>query len=323
MSDTLTPIARLTRDIKLGALTLGDHEARYLVDAYYIIQDDRKRSKSQLNELSKAGEPNSVIEWLFDQNETLENQIKVALDHYTQAHPVGAFMRGTTGIGPVISAGLLAHIDITKAPTAGHIWQFAGIAGDNQRPWLKGEKRPFNATLKVLCYKAGDSFMKFSNHEKCYYGHTYKYRKNYEQYGNDEGKYVEQANVGAERVKKTTDAWPWYAGCYPAGTTKRFADCDGLKIKEVSSTKRTEIMNKWRLEFLRGVKREPGTGLPMLPPGHIDARARRYAVKLFLSHLHDEWYRIHFKKEPPLPYPIVHIPGHEHFVALPGPGYAA
>jgi hypothetical protein len=48
-----------------------------------------------------------------------------------------------------------------------------------------------------------------------------------------------------------------------------------------------------------------------LPPGQIDARARRYAVKLFLSHLHEVWYKAHFGKAPPLPYPIA-ILGHAH-----------
>jgi hypothetical protein len=44
---------------------------------------------------------------------------------------------------------LLARIDIVKAPTAGHIWRYAGL--DPTVRWNKGEKRPWNAGLKVLC----------------------------------------------------------------------------------------------------------------------------------------------------------------------------
>jgi hypothetical protein len=29
-----------------------------------------------------------------------------------------------------------------------------------------------------------------------------------------------------------------------------------------------------------------------LPPAHLDARARRYAVKIFLSHLYAEWRKL-------------------------------
>jgi ribosomal protein L13 len=54
----------------------------------------------------------------------------------------------------------------------------------------------------------------------------------------------------------------------------------------------------------------------MLPPAHIDARARRYAVKLFLSHLHEVMYWYEFKKAPPYPYPMAHM-GHAHQVPVP------
>ena len=37
----LTPITRLSRDLRTAAATLTDREARYLVDAYYLIQNNR------------------------------------------------------------------------------------------------------------------------------------------------------------------------------------------------------------------------------------------------------------------------------------------
>lgn len=263
----LDPVARLTRDLRVGALSLGDKEARFLVDSYYIIQDDRKRSKSQLSELDRSNEPNSIIEWFFDQNSILEKEIQKALDAYTSGHPMGSWMRQIYGTGPVISAGILAHIDIKKAPTAGHIWHFAGIAGDNQRPWLKGQKRPFNAALKTLCWKTGQSFMKFSNNPQCFYGKIYRERKEFEIKNNEEKKYFDQAKKAAEKVGKTTEAFKYYS--------------EGK-----------------------------------LPPAHIDARARRYAVKLFLSHLHDVWYKQEFKTAPPNPYPIAHL-NHAHYIPPP------
>jgi hypothetical protein len=53
-----------------------------------------------------------------------------------------------------------------------------------------------------------------------------------------------------------------------------------------------------------------------LPPAHIHARAKRYAVKLFLAHLHEVWYTKHFGEAPPKPYPIA-ILGHAHYLAPP------
>jgi hypothetical protein len=292
----LEPVNRMSRDIRRAAALLGPDEVRHLVDAYYIMQEDRKRAKGQERALDASGEPHSVISWLFAQSGTLEKQIRSALDVYTENHVMGSWMRQIYGIGPVISAGLLAHIHMgywcqichghepadcearqkdpklefkphnylaeISCPTVGHIWSFAGWAADQQTPWEKGQKRPFNAKLKVLCWKAGQSFMKFSNQPECFYGRIYRERKDYEMAKNERLEYAQQAAVGAKRVARTTEAYKYYS------------------------------INK-------------------LPPGHIDARARRYAVKLFLAHLHGEWYQRQFGKPAPLPYPIAHL-GHVH-----------
>jgi hypothetical protein len=260
-----TAITRLTKDLITAAKTLSSQEARYLVDYYYISQEDRKRAHNQERAMIETVEPCAVIGWLADQSTRLENQIKRALDSYAKSHVMGEWMYSITGIGPVISAGLLAHIDITKAPTVGHIWRYAGL--DPTSKWEKGCKRPWNAKLKTLCWKIGQSFMKLSNNENCFYGKIYKERKALEIANNEAGKYTEQAKAGAERVGKTTEAYKHYM----AGK---------------------------------------------LPPAQIDARARRYAVKLFLAHLHSVWYEKHFGTPAPKPYPIA-ILGHIHEIKPP------
>lgn len=264
-SSNMHPIQKLTKDLKVAATKLSDDEARFLVDYYYICQEDRKRSTNQVRALDESNEPNAVLGWLAEQSESLEGQIKKALDVYTEAHVMGAWMRQIVGIGPVISAGLLAHIDINKAPTVGHIWRYAGL--DPTSKWEKGEKRPWNAGLKTLCWKAGQSFMKFSGRADCYYGKIYKERKAYEIARNERGDNKDLATSLLSKYNKSTEAY-----------------------KHLSN----------------GV----------LPPAQIDARARRYAVKLFLSHLHGAWYEVHFGTKPPLPYPIAHM-GHAHFIPAP------
>jgi hypothetical protein len=53
-----------------------------------------------------------------------------------------------------------------------------------------------------------------------------------------------------------------------------------------------------------------------LPPAQIDARARRWAVKLFLSHLHDVWWEMDTGEKPPKPYVMDHL-GHAHMIVPP------
>jgi len=253
-------ISKLTKDLKRAAITLSDDEARFLVDQYYMSQDNRKRAANQCRSLAESGEPNSLLRHLADQNESLEGQIKRALGTYAENHPVGKWMTSVYGIGPVLSAGLLAHIDINKAPTAGHIWAYAGL--DPTKKWEKGQRRPWNAKLKTLCWLIGQSFMKFSKREECLYGKLYLEKKEYYRSKNEAGDYKEEATKRKDAVGKNTDAYKYYS---------------------------------------QG----------KLPPAQIDARARRWVVKLFLSHLHEVWYIHAFGTKPPAPYPIA-ILGHAH-----------
>ncbi len=263
----LTPVIRLSRDLKVAARQLSDHEARFLVAAYYQMQEDRIRASHQERTLAEAGEPNSIMVWMSDQRASLERQVARALDYYSGAHPVGEWARSIVGIGPVIAAGLLAHIDIQKAPTAGHIWRYAGL--DPTQKWEKGQKRPWNAQLKTLCWKIGESFVKVSGNEKDVYGKVYRQRKELETTRNAEGAYAAQA---AEILQKR----------------KFGADTEARKHYEAGR----------------------------LPPAHIHARAKRYAVKLFLAHYqHVAWFKT-TGTEPARPSIIEHG-GHVHFIAPP------
>jgi len=258
MTDTamIEPIRRLTTDERKAAVTLGKDEARFLVDAYYQMQDARIRADGQVRSMSD--EPHATLEWFGAMNSTLEQQIKGALDKYSMATPVGEWMRRQKGIGPVIAAGFLAHLDITKANTAGAFWSFAGL--DPRVEWKKGEKRPWNASLKTLCWKLGESFVKVSGHEDAYYGKIYADRKALEMQRNEAGEFAAQAEAKLAKYKigKSTDAYKAYS-------------------------------------------------VGKLPPAHIHARAKRYAVKLFLAHLHEVMWRDEYETEPPLPYAIAHL----------------
>ena len=185
------PIQVLTRDLKAAAATLTATEARYLVDYYYTMQENRKRADNQVRALGEAVEPHSIILWLANNTDTLERNIRSALLAYSSHNPVGAWSMSIRGIGPVIAAGLLAHIDITKAPTVGHIWRFAGL--DPTVKWEKKSKRPWNAQLKTLCWKIGESFVKQSGNDDSIYSRVYKERKQLETERNEAGAFKDQA----------------------------------------------------------------------------------------------------------------------------------
>lgn len=207
-------IRRLDRDLRDASRLLGRKEARYLTDRYYQIQEFRKASAYQVR--SADAEPNRVLAWVFESMRRMEDNVKRSLGEFTGEYRVGAWLQSLTGIGPVLSAGFLSHLDVRKAPTAGHFWRFAGL--DPTVAWGKGQKRPWNARLKVLCFKAEDCFVKFCNHKNDHYGRLYLRRKEYEQARNDRGELADQARAALEKKNfgKETDARKHYeAGKLP------------------------------------------------------------------------------------------------------------
>lgn len=205
------PVRRLTRDEMNAAETMTDQEARYLVDTYYQMQEFRKRTANQTRTATQMEEPNDTLRWYVDEFAKLEGQIKRALDRYSSTNMPGQWSRSIVGIGPVIAAGLMAHIDFERAKTAGAIWRYAGL--DPTSVWNKGEKRPWNASLKVICWKIGESFVKVSGNDEDIYGKVYIERKALEAGRNEAGEYADQAKAKLERfnIGKTTDAYAHYS----------------------------------------------------------------------------------------------------------------
>lgn len=299
----LTPVEKITRDIKNAARMIDAAEARFLVDAYYKSQRDRIRSAHQVRTLAKEGEPSDVVDWLRMQSNVLEQSVKGALDVYSTSRFDGEWLRSIVGIGPVIAAGLMAHIDIRQAPTAGHIWRFAGL--DPTTKWVKGKIRPHNGALKRLCWIVGESFTKFAGHESCLYGKVWWERKQLEIQRNDLGLFADQAKVSlaTKDFSKDTGAKRWYQGEYPAGTCAALMALNDLSEREA---------------YLKRVRVEPGQGVAMLPPARIHLRAQRYAVKLFLAHYHHVLHEGVLKLPPPRPYILQAQPHiHTHFLAPP------
>lgn len=205
-------IVKLTKDLRDAAATLTKEEVRFLVDYYYTLQNDRIRAKNRLRAFSENKEPHELITWLSDNTAYLEKQIGKALLAYADSTFVGKWCLSVHGIGGVLTAGLLAHIDIEKAPNVGHINSFAGIA-PNGKKWEKGGKRPFNARLKVLTWKIGESFVKVSGNQDAYYGQLYRQAKDALVIKNDTKAFADQCVeiLAAKKWDKATDAFKAYS----------------------------------------------------------------------------------------------------------------
>jgi hypothetical protein len=259
-------------DVRSMAVPSDVHTIRELVKIYYRIQKDRMACANQSRQLEKLGKSNELTEHIAKNLQYMERSLIYPFRYFSNSYVAGRWSISQYGIGPVITAGLLSNIDISKAPTVGSIWRFAGM--DPTVVWAKGEKRPWNDDLKTLVWKIGQSFMKFSNNDACFYGKLYKQDKQRRINLNESGAY-------AENAKRILESKNWRA-------------------------------NKSRDTLSSG----------MLPPAQIDAQARRFAAKIFLSHFHTVWYEDYHTElqgkpvRAPRPYAIAHG-GHTHMIEIP------
>lgn len=327
-------VERLSKDLAAAAKLLGRREARYLVDLHYQMQDFRIQAGQQCKAHKDVGEPHRLITWVFESARVIEENIVKALDIFTREYRVGRWMQSILGIGPIMSAGLLAHLEmepwkcaVTTVPkdrctpenphpggqcrrhrmtTVGHFWSYAGL--NPTRKWEAGKVRPWNARLKTLCaFKIGESFVKVQNRPKDFYGRLFASRKNLEWQMNLEGRLQHECQrmLREYPISKSTNAYQWYTG---------------------------KVDPKWAQEIVQSDKTFPATipesallsngkAFPMLPPAHIHARARRWVVKLFLSHLHHVMHVDWFGTEPPMPYVFEHPNGVDHRELIPPPNW--
>jgi hypothetical protein len=251
--DTPGALSKLHKDLRDAADTMSAQEIRYIVDTYYTVQNYRLRSANQIRALSKSEEPVALLEWIQAGISDLEKEITKWMLRYASSSETGQWALSICGIGPVIAAGMLAHLDMTKTTNINKWWAFAGF--DPTKTWQKGQKRPWNAKLKVLGYKAGESFVKVQNNKNDVYGQLFVEKKRLYTARNAAGVYSDRA----EQIL----------------ATKKFGDDTDAK-KHYSEGK--------------------------LPPAHIHAMARRWTIKIFMSHLWQIAYEETYKTVAPNPW---------------------
>jgi hypothetical protein len=212
-------------------------ESKDVADAVELYYDAQKLRIMHANK-ERSEAPRELTQWFGKWLLIGEHVISGKLKQWVNSDrsPQEAkWAYSQSGIGPIIAAGLAAHVNLEKAQTPSAVWKFAGLAPGFDRK-QKGVKLPYNARLKVLCWKLGESFVKVSGKEGATYGHLYAQFKAEEIKRNDSGGYAEAA---ARELR-----------------TKKISDKD----------------TKAKLEAGR------------LTDGHLHARAKRRAVKIFLVH---------------------------------------
>ncbi len=299
-------LAAMRKDLKTASTKLGRKEVQYLVKMYYDFQKYRIVSNNRIKAVEKRDDgPVACLGFFKGHFEDLEKTMIVPLKNYVENDPVGQWLISQRGIGPVIAAGFLSFLDVTRASSASHFISYAGL--DPSMSWdlkakqwkrthtkhdpatgkrifigetLMGRKRPFNLELKTLCFKFSKSIVMVGGDGE--YRKIYDARKAQEVQYNAAGMFREQALMLLERLNR--------------------GDTDSLLTEDyddMSDEDREKEVSKYRKTLAQG----------QLVPAHLDARARRYLNTIFLNHIFQVMYELHYKAPAPIPYALAHL-GH-------------
>ncbi|MEA3400763.1 MAG: transposase [Armatimonadota bacterium] len=301
-------IVRELRDI---AGDLQRREARTLVDWYYQVQEYRKRADNQLL-AQELGDVAALpfVTWMGASVTTLEADLKHMLEDFAAADPVGQWAMSVRGVGPVISAGLLAHIDIARAPTVGSIWRFAGL--DPSLTWcaeheakalvaeVLGDRevtREHIAAAAARLNRSPQSLLNLWPTDK----------------DTGERKPLTRDNfVSAVKTRPYNGRLKtlcWKIGESFVKQSGRDDDVYGhLYLSRKQYEHERNDAGELEVQAVAMLRRNPNHAQAAiyrqgrLPDGHLHSRAKRWAVKLFLSHWHEVAYWEHYGEPPPKPY---------------------
>ena len=239
---------------------LDDNSVRKIVASYHKIQE----AKDSIEYLLRDEDDIELVELMLDSLDSIESIIKRPLTNYSTASVVGEWCINQYGLGPVLTAGVMSHVDITKANTAGALWRYAGFEPSLQ----DSPKVSFNGELKNICWKIGLNFAKYANRTKCFYGQLYL----------------------RDRTRRTED-----------NNNLMYADRAYELLDNVSSKNKPNIAS---------------LSMGKLPQEQIDAQARRFAIKMFLSHYHAIAYQEYYNTVPDSP-SFIYIDGEKEEVQIP------
>lgn len=344
----LAALKLLDKDTKVAARQLDRSGARPLVYTYYRTQKLRIVLGNQIAALVRSGSNSAVLRHFYDQYRAQERQMVQVLGAWAKGsdeHPnvPGNWLLGQKGIGPVLAAGILAYIDITRAPVVGHIWRFAGL--DPTAVWIN--KADLRKKLNEQSFDFGqpitqDAIMQVAEvvNRKWYnLMKTAIPRETLAEHSETEPRDL-MHTITMDSLLSAASLRPhsaefkvimWRVGDSFVKTStnsedgKRKAGYYGMMYRQrkqwaVAKNERggyRELAAQTLVERnIQDKKTRATYESGKLPDGRIELMSRRYAEKLLLSHLHHVMYKDHYGVEPPKPYPIAYL-GHVHYLPPP------
>ena len=330
-------VAKIDKSIIESIVSVpSKEEARYLQDIYYQTQDKRIVIQSQLRAIKQGTDGDKdekgnmmFLEYYYYNTKLMEDQIKKALEAFTDSYYLSRWAKQVTGIGPVISTCLAANLDITVNETgndtdmhAGSWWSYCGL-NDNNRPWIgKAEATEIvnkcveehdgnitDETVYAICAKTQWKFSHYENNCK-----------------DKSGKWLKDKLINYSCVipyNKSLKLLMYKIGHSFHMCKNKEKSLYGRLYKERFEYENIKNQNGDYADQAAAILAKKNIGKStiaysyyikgQLPPAHITQRCERYVTKLFISHLFEAAYYNKFGRQCPRPYAMLFM-GHTDYI---------
>lgn len=299
-------------------------EARFLQDIYYQTQKRRIAIAGQIRAIKQNADSKSedtdknndnmlFLEWYLGQMQTMEDNIKKALEAFSDSYYISKWAKKNLGIGPVIATSLAANLEIKdETMHAGNWWSYCGL-NDNNRPWL-GRVKSKEIIDQCIEENGGilDDFAVYNIASKTKWKLPWL-----------ESKAKKKKGWNKEELIKACSFVPYNKFMkvlmYKIGRQFMFTKNNpdslyGRILREREEYENTKNLAGDYAEIAKQILKEKNFDKKtiaysyyskgMLPPAHIAQRTQRYATKLFISHLFEAAYYNKYGKQCPEPYAI-------------------
>lgn len=301
---------RIDKDTKkaIQDIAIDRTQMRYLIDIFYQVQDSRIEAQNRIRAISQGKDSapdratTAILEWDLGNLMIREAELKKIIENAVRSCKIGQWLIAVNGIGPLIAGGLIAYLDIDKAKHATSFHQYAGL-NDNNRPWLGAEKSktivngimgsrtepteddlymvyaqtgwPVDFLEQSLTFDADGKKRKWTKENLIKAVSLIPYNKRLK---------VLCYKIGEQFVKISNKKNSLYGRLYKErkaleiarNEAGKFADQAAAILKAKNFNKNTDAYKA----YIEG----------KLPKAHIDNRAKRWAVKIFISHVFEEMY---------------------------------
>lgn len=334
-------IVKMNRDVKKSFIQVpSKEEARFLMDIYYQMQARRIALEGQLRSLqqgvdtdveenNQSSKNKTFMEWYLYNTKQMEDQIKAALDIFSDNHYLSRWAKKNIGIGPVISTCLTAQLELKKnedgscSMHAGNWWSYCGL-NNNNRPWIgrvesakildqcikDNDGKLDDQTVWALAAKSGWSIEHFSD---CKSESTGNWSKEKLEKKASMIPYNKNLKLVMYKIGHSFTMVKNKGGSLYGRLLKERLDYENRKNENGDyANQATEILAKKNIGKNTDAYKAYSQG--KLPPAHIIQRCERYVTKLFISHLFEAAYYNEYGEMPPQPYVLKFCEGHVDYI---------